>query len=229
LSLKLGIHIAPRTVRRYLDSRKPPDCSGQRWSTFIRNHAQAIVACDFCVSVTAKFQILYLFVAMGIGSRRIPHFNVTAHPTAEWTIQQFREILADPHPYRFVVHDRDSIFSSALDGALRDFGVRPIRTAVRAPKANAYCERLIGTMQFLFRRIAWRLQANAEGVLSERARRRATEIADDRDLRIRAPEEFVTRPDSGSGSVDRTGSVILLVAPSAHRGCSDKIAKLVGF
>jgi hypothetical protein len=58
--------------------------------------------------------------------------------------------------------------------------------------------------QFLFRRIAWRLQANAEGGLSERARRRATEIADDRDLRIRAPKEFVVRPDSVSGNVDRT-------------------------
>ena len=58
--------------------------------------------------------------------------------------------------------------------------------------------------QFLFRRIAWRLQANAEGDLSERARRRATEIADDRDLRIRAPREFVARPDSGSGNIDRS-------------------------
>src|SRR5580700_5817608 len=59
--------------------------------------------------------------------------------------------------------------------------------------------------QFLFRRIAWRLQSNAEGGLSERARRRATEIADDRDLRIRAPKEFVARPESGFGSIDRTG------------------------
>jgi hypothetical protein len=58
--------------------------------------------------------------------------------------------------------------------------------------------------QFLFRRIAWRLQANAEGDLSERARRRATEIADDRDLRLRAPREFVTRPDPAAMSVDRT-------------------------
>jgi hypothetical protein len=58
--------------------------------------------------------------------------------------------------------------------------------------------------QFLFRRIAWRLQANAEGDLSERARRRAAEIADDRDLRVRAPKEFLTRPDSLSGSVHRT-------------------------
>jgi hypothetical protein len=59
--------------------------------------------------------------------------------------------------------------------------------------------------QFLFRRIAWRLQANAEGDLSERARRRAAEIADDRDLRVRAPKEFVARPDSGSaGNIGRT-------------------------
>ena len=58
--------------------------------------------------------------------------------------------------------------------------------------------------QFLFRRIAWRLQANAEGDLSERARRRAVDIADDRDLRIRAPKEFVARPESGFGSIDRT-------------------------
>jgi hypothetical protein len=59
---------------------------------------------------------------------------------------------------------------------------------------------------FLFRRIAWRLQANAEGDLSERARRRASDIADDRDLRVRAPKEFVARPESGFGSIDRTGS-----------------------
>src|ERR1700682_2632528 len=59
--------------------------------------------------------------------------------------------------------------------------------------------------QFLFRRIAWRLQANAEGDLSERARRRIGDIADDRDLRVRAPKEFVAGPESGLGIMDRTG------------------------
>jgi putative transposase len=99
------------------------------------------------VSITATSQILYVFVAVEIDLRRILHCNVTAHPTAEWTRQQFRETLADPHPYRFVIHDRDCIFSSSLDAALKDFGVRPIRTPVRAPKANAYCERVIGTIR----------------------------------------------------------------------------------
>jgi transposase InsO family protein len=148
LSVKLGIPVSPRTVRKYLDRNRPDGGSrDQRWATFVRNHAKSIVACDFLVSITARFQILYVFVAMEIGSRRILHFNVTGHPTAEWTTQQFREILDDPHPYRFVVHDRDSIFSSSLDAALKDFGVRPIRTPTRAPKANAYCERLIGTIR----------------------------------------------------------------------------------
>src|SRR5277367_1781682 len=91
----------------------------QRRATFVRNHAKAIVACDFFVAITATFQIVYVFVAMEPGSRRILHFNVTAHPTAEWTTQQFREVLAEPHPYRFVVHDRDSIFASSLDASLK--------------------------------------------------------------------------------------------------------------
>ena len=76
------------------------DTRDQRWATFVQNHAKAIVACDFVVSITATFQILYVFVAVEIGSRRILHFNLTAHPTAEWTTQQFWEILADPHPYK---------------------------------------------------------------------------------------------------------------------------------
>src|SRR5262249_875140 len=105
------------------------------------------VAGDFFVSVTATFRIVYVFVAMEIGSRRILHFNVTEHPTAEWTTQQFREFLSFDHPYRFLIHDRDKIFSSAVDEALRGFGIRVLKTPVRAPKANAYCERLIGTIR----------------------------------------------------------------------------------
>ena len=147
LSLKLGIRVSPRTVGKYLEFGNPRGSSGQRWTTFVRNHAQAIVACDFFVSVTVSFRVLYVFVAMEAGSRRILHTNVTAHPTAEWTTQQFREFLAFDHPYRFVIHDRDAIFSLGLDAALKDFGVRVLRTPVRAPKANAYCERLVGTIR----------------------------------------------------------------------------------
>jgi putative transposase len=147
LKLKLGIRISPRTVRRYLDSGKPRGSSGQRWATFVRNHAKAVVACDFLTSVTVSFRVLYVFVAMEVGSRRILHCNVTEHPTAEWTTQQFRECLAFDHPYRFVIHDRDGIFSPRVDQALKGFGVRALKTPVRTPTANAFCERLVGTIR----------------------------------------------------------------------------------
>lgn len=131
LSLKLGIHVSPRTVGRYLDLFRPQGSTpSQRWDTFARNHAKGIVACDFMVSVTASMRVLYVFVVMEVGSRRILHTNVTAHPTSEWTIQQFRECLVYDHPYRFLIHDRDSIFSASLDSELKGFGLRVLKTPV---------------------------------------------------------------------------------------------------
>lgn len=147
LSLKLGIRVSPRTVGKYLKRDEPRGSSGQRWSTFVRNHAKVIVACDFFVSVTSSLRVMYVFVAMEIGSRRILHCNVTEHPTAEWTTQQFREFMAFDHPYRFLIHDRDAIFSRRLDSELRGFGMRVLKTPIRAPKANAFCERLVGTIR----------------------------------------------------------------------------------
>jgi putative transposase len=152
LSLKLGIYVSPRTVRKYWPGQ--PDATGrtrtssQHWRTFVKNHARGIVACDFLVAVTVRFQVIYVFLAMEVGSRRILHYNVTAHPTADWTLQQFREAIPSNHPYQFLIHDRDSIFSPELDEELNgSFGLRVLRTPVRAPKANAYCERLIGTVR----------------------------------------------------------------------------------
>jgi len=148
LKLKLGIRVSPRTVGKYLGEcpRREPDPS-QRWLTFVRNHAQAMMACDFFVVFTARFRILYVLVIMELGRRQILHHNVTAHPSAEWTLQQFREALTEEHPYRFLIHDRDSIFSKDLDKAATAMGVRILKTPVRAPKANAACERLVGTIR----------------------------------------------------------------------------------
>ena len=148
LALKLGIRVSPRTVAKYRQSGplRQPDPK-QRWLTFVRNHAKAIVACDFFVVVTARFHLLYVFVMIELGTRRILHHNVTAHPTADWTLQQFREALAGDHSYRFVIHDRDSIFSGELDEGVTAMGVRVLRTPVRAPKANSGCERFGGTLR----------------------------------------------------------------------------------
>jgi transposase InsO family protein len=102
---------------------------------------------DFFVVVTATFRTLYVFVVMDLGTRRILHHNVTAHPTAEWPAQQFREAPPGGHAYRFVLHDRDSIFSKELDEEVTAMGVQVLRTPVRAPKANSFCERFGGTLR----------------------------------------------------------------------------------
>ncbi len=115
--------------------------------TFVRNHAQGLLACDFFVTVTASFRLLYVFVIMEVGTRRIAHFNVTAHPTADWTLQQFREVITGEKPYRFLIHDRDNIYSSELDSALKAMGLSILKTPFRAPQANAFCERLVGSIR----------------------------------------------------------------------------------
>jgi transposase InsO family protein len=84
---------------------------------------------------------------MEVGTRRIVHCNVTAHPTAAWTLQQLREAIPSDHSYRFLIHDRDSIFSAEVDQQLKAFGLRVLHTPARAPKANAYCERLVGSVR----------------------------------------------------------------------------------
>ena len=89
LLLKLGLRVSPRTIRKYMP-KSPAAPSGiprgdQRWAVFLKNHARLIIACDFCVVVTATFRILYVFVVMEHASRRLIHLNATAHPTAAWT------------------------------------------------------------------------------------------------------------------------------------------------
>src|SRR3989442_1488459 len=122
-----------------------PVVPSQRWMTFVRNHAKFIIACDFFIVITATFRLVYVFVIMEVGSRRILHFNATRHPTAEWTLQQFRECLTGEESYRFVIHDRDSVYSGELDSSLQSFGLTVLKTPFRSPQANAFCERLVGS------------------------------------------------------------------------------------
>jgi hypothetical protein len=150
LSLKLGVLMDSRTVGKYVKlSGRPRPRAGQRWSTFVRNHADAFVACDIFTSVRATFQVLYVFVAIEIGTCRMLHVNVTDHPTAEWTRQQFRAFLDGESDHRYLIYDRDPVFSAKVDEALTGFGLKVMRTPVRSPMANAYCERVIGTIRLV--------------------------------------------------------------------------------
>jgi transposase InsO family protein len=113
----------------------------------VRNHARSVLATDFFIVVTATFRLLYVFVVLDVGTRRLLHWNVTAHPTAEWTAQQFRMIVSGDQRHRFVIHDRDTIYSAGVDRTLAAMGMTVLKTPVRVPQANAFCERLIGTIR----------------------------------------------------------------------------------
>ena len=148
LRLKLGLRVSPRTVRKYMPKLPPNYARGdQHWSTFLRNHARAIIACDFFVTVTATFRVLYVFAVIEHGSRRLLHFNITAHPNAVWTLQQLREATGFQDGYGYLIHDRDCIFSASLDESIRRLGLAILNSPPRSPQANAICERVIGTIR----------------------------------------------------------------------------------
>jgi transposase InsO family protein len=148
LAIKLGIFVSSRTVRAYWpDELRPGRSSCQRWMTFVRNHARAIVACEFVIAVTLRFRMLYVFLVMEVGSRKLVHVNVTAHPTSSWTLQQLREAISSEHAYRWLIHDRSGIFSEDPDRAIENLEVEVLKTPVQAPQANTYCERLIGSLR----------------------------------------------------------------------------------
>jgi putative transposase len=148
LLLKLGLRVSPRTVAKYMPRPAPGRPRGdQLWSTFLSNHAGAIIACDFLVAVTCTFRVVYVLVVIEHRSRRLIHFNVTAHPTAQWTRQQLREAVGYDERYEYLLHDRDAIFSAELDESIRGLGLRVLKSPPRSPKANSICERVIGTLR----------------------------------------------------------------------------------
>jgi putative transposase len=145
LLVKLGIQVSPRTVRKYMRTRPDGQPRGdQRWPTFLKNHARAIVACDFFVAVTATFRLLYVFVVIEHGSCRLVRVDVTAHPSAEGTLQQLREVIGYEDCYRYLIHDRDSIFAKHLDESIKALGLSLLNSPPRCPKPNSVCERVIG-------------------------------------------------------------------------------------
>jgi len=119
----------------------------QRGSTVLRNHAKAIVACDFFVAVTATFRLLHVLRVIHPGSRRLLSFDVTEQPSADSTLQQLREAIGDETGHRHLRHDRDRIFARGLDQSNKHLGLRVLKSPPHNPQANAICERLTGTIR----------------------------------------------------------------------------------
>jgi putative transposase len=143
--LKLGIDIGESSVPKYVvRGRKPPS---QTWRTFLENHAQQLVSIDFFTVPTLRFQVLYVFLVLAHDRRRVLHFNVTAHPTAEWTGQQLREAFPFDQLPRYLLRDRDAIFGDDFREQVRDLGIREVLSAPRSPWQRAYVERVIGSIR----------------------------------------------------------------------------------
>jgi transposase InsO family protein len=143
--LKLGIDIGESSVSKYMvRGRKPPS---QTWRTFLENHAQQLVSIDFFTVPTIRFQVLYVFLVLAHDRRRILHFNVTAHPTAEWTGQQLREAFPFAQLPRYLLRDRDAIFGNDFREQVRDMGICEVLSAPRSPWQRAYVERVIGSIR----------------------------------------------------------------------------------
>ena len=114
--------------------RRPPS---QTWRTFLNNHAKTLVSVDFFTVPTIRFQVLYVFLVLAHERRRVVHFNVTAHPTAEWTAQQLREAFPFEQIPRYLLRDRDKIFSDEFGRQVRDMNIEEELSAPRSPWQRA--------------------------------------------------------------------------------------------
>ena len=151
---KLGVTVAPSTVWEILHAAgigPAPRRSGPTWRQFLHAQAAGILRRPSCTWTPCCCKRLYVLVFIEHGTRRMHLGGVTANPTGEWTVQQARNLalglderFAD---IKFLIRDRGSNFTCAFDAVFQATGARILRTAVQAPRMNAICERLVGTLR----------------------------------------------------------------------------------
>jgi putative transposase len=148
----LGIAVAPSTVWEIL-RREGIDPAARRaglsWREFLRAPASGILACDFLTVDTAFLRRLFILFFIEIETRRVHLAGVTANPDGFWVTQQARNLVVrwDSVPFRFLIRDRDSKYAGGFDEVFASEGAEVIRTPIRAPLANAFAERFVGTLR----------------------------------------------------------------------------------
>jgi len=149
--LKLDIRVCKRTVQKYMRQARGPapsqGKSNQNWTTFLHNHAHQVWASDFLPVYDLFFRPLFIFFILELGSRRLIHYGVTRHPTDEWVAQQLREATPPGQVPRFLIRDNDSKYGSSFNRVAAASGIEVLRTPYKAPKANAFCERFLGSVR----------------------------------------------------------------------------------
>ena len=123
--------ISERTVSRILRTlRRPPT---QTWKTFLHNHVGQLVSIDFFTVPTVTMRVLFVLVVLEHRRREVLHFNVTEHPTAAWTSQQIVEAFADRDAPRYLIRDRDSIYSDDVSVRISSMGIEEVLTGPGVP------------------------------------------------------------------------------------------------
>ena len=144
--LKLGFAVAQSTVAKYM-VRAEGAPSGQGWGSFLRNHMPQIAAMDLFVVPTIGFKLLYALVIVRLARRELLWINVTAQPTAEWIAQQITEAFPWHEAPRYLIRDRDTIYTAVVTRRLRAMGIRDKPIAPGSPWQNGFAERLIGSIR----------------------------------------------------------------------------------
>jgi transposase InsO family protein len=141
----LGYTVSEATVAKYMPkTRKPPS---QTWRTFLANHIPDIAAIDFFTVPTLTFGVLYGFLVLRHEQRQVVHFNVTQHPTAQWTAQQIVDAFPFDEAPRYLLRDRDTIDGAYFQQRVKNMGIEEVLIAPQSPWQNPYAERLIGTLR----------------------------------------------------------------------------------
>ena len=143
--LKLGIDVGQTAVAKYMTRWRKP--SSQGWNTFLRNHADGIVAMDLFVVPTNSFKLFYGLVVMSHDRRKILHLSATANPSAEWIARQLTEAVGWDRGPRFIIRDRDGAYGEVFKRRIRAMGTRDRPTAPQSPWQNGCCERLISSIR----------------------------------------------------------------------------------
>jgi hypothetical protein len=143
---KLGFNISQSTVQRYIPTRNGRT-RGQRWKTFLKNHSKEIISIDFLTVPAINFKLVHVLLVIEHDRRQIIYFNVTQHPTAEWTLQQIRNILFCFDTPKYLIRDRDSKYGNSFTDGINNLGIKQIVTSYRSPWQNGYVERAIGSIK----------------------------------------------------------------------------------
>jgi transposase InsO family protein len=144
--LKLGIIVSNRSIRRHR-WHGPDRPASQSWRTVLANHRPHIWAADLLTVQTLTFRTLDVLVFVAHGRRELVHLAATAHPTAAWVWRQVINATPWGRAPAYLVRDRDAVDGADVARRAAGLGIRTVLTPVRAPRANAIAERLVGTLR----------------------------------------------------------------------------------